>query len=65
MWVAETYRGFLDAEEDSGGLDDVQSAGVAPRDLSGLHADNRRRRRTVFSTARASFRKHSYKFISK
>lgn len=53
MWLDETYRGLLDAEEDSGGLHNVQSAGVAPWDLSRLHTENRRRK--VFSRAGASF----------
>lgn len=63
MCVKGAYRGFLDAEEDSGGLDNVQSAGLAPWDLSGLHTENRwtKRRKKGFSTAGATFiKKHGF-----
>ncbi len=37
----QTYWGLLNAEEDSGRLDYIQGTGIAPWDLSGLHAKSK------------------------
>jgi hypothetical protein len=38
-----TYRGLVNAEEDSGGLNDVIGTGVTPWDLMGLHTNGERK----------------------
>ena len=37
-----TYRGLVNAEEDSGGLNDVIGTGFTPWDLMGLHTNGER-----------------------